>query len=151
MLDIGCNSGLSSLIAAFAASQVLGCDRNPVLIARAKAGKNAVCSARDFSSVCFEVGDFTDFLRDDIDAIVAARVLYHLTDEGVGRLSDFITSREKFTVVVHTRPGRRKGATKVYNGLVDVQDVSQFFSDLGLEMVSEWGAQRQRFMVGLKG
>ena len=148
VLDIGCNAGLNSLIAAFSAKKVIGCDRNDVLVARANAAKDALEEYRTFSNLSFATGDFSRFLTEEVNAIIVARVLYHLTDEGIEKLKRFINSLDDFVLVVHTRPGRKRSATQVYNGLIELEDIEEFFADAGLRLVDSWGAPRHKFIVG---
>jgi SAM-dependent methyltransferase len=150
VLDIGCNSGLSTLVTSFAAKHVVGCDRRKPKIAEAEAGMLALRPHRDFSNVNFRVADFRDCLVRDINAIVAGRILYHIHDDGISCLSDFIKKADSFTAIVHTRVGRKKGATNLYNGCVEINDIVRFYEDAGLSPISDFGWDQHRFIVGIK-
>lgn len=150
VLDIGCNAGLNSLAPSFIASKVIGCDHQPIYISRALAGKEFMERERDMSHVQFEVGDFSHFLTDDLNAIIACRILYHIGDEGVTNLSNFLKPRRDFRILVHTRPGRKTSRTEAFNGLIEVADIRDFLSGLGFRNFKEWGSPRQRVLVAEK-
>lgn len=151
VLDVGCNSGLNSLITAFSAEKVIGCDIIELFISRADAAKRALSRTRDFSNVDFRLGDFRKFLQPEVNGMIAARILYHIADDGVEALKDFISQRDSFTLLVHTRPGRAKVRTTAYNGLIELADLDAFFADTGMKAVGKWGGGSQVFVLATKG
>jgi SAM-dependent methyltransferase len=150
VLDIGCNSGLNTLAISLLAKKVTGCDTDEVYIRRAMAGRDYLGKFRDVANIEFSVGDFSTFLDEEITAIAAGRILYHIGDYNVDRLKEFIKGRSSFAMVVHTRPGRSQSRTTAYNGLIEVADVTAFLHDCGLAVVDEWGTAKQKVLIAKK-
>lgn len=143
VMDIGCNSGIYSLLAARYAHSVVGADPSPKLIKRAQLTKeyfeNTVYSAHN---VRFIEGNFADHIGNGgFDAVIASLVLYHLGDVNIKILSDFLAKSAR-KVLIQARPQRmeaflkhpewgRVSTTKVYNGLYKLEDCLNFIRDCG--------------------
>lgn len=146
VLDIGCNSGIYSLLGARYAKKMLGCDTKEGYIFRAQVAKQYFQnSVYDVSNTKFVVGNFVDYLNDDIDCIIASKVLYHLGDKNILALKNFL-SIGKRKILIQARPQRdisfKKypewgvvSATKIYNGLYKLEDCLDFLRDCGFDSV----------------
>jgi hypothetical protein len=150
VLDMGCNSGLNSLAIALLARKVTACDTVDVYIRRALAGLEYIQHYAQVTNLSFHVGDFSSFLSEDIDAIVAGRILYHIGNTNVLRLGAFISQQDEFVAVIHTRPGRPASRTTLYNGLIEVADVVNFLRDCGMTVEKQFGSATQKVIVALK-
>lgn len=146
VLDIGCNSGLHSLLVSSVAKSVTGCDQQELFINRAKKAKAYLDGNYiQTSSLRFAISDFREQLNPDIDSIIANRILYHLSDESVDFLADFIR-RNVSKMMIQCRPkrdivysGRDICQTKRYNGLYKVHDCVNFLVDCRFTELDVWG------------
>lgn len=144
VLDIGCNSGLYSLLAARHAEAVIGCDLKEGYIARAEAAKAYFAEhVHPVDNVRFVVSKFNDLLTDEVNAIMAAKVLYHLGDENIEDLKRFLSEGKK-KVLIQARPQRAEAfkrhpewyqlsVTKAYNGLYAVEDCLNLLRDCNFD------------------
>jgi ubiquinone/menaquinone biosynthesis C-methylase UbiE len=80
LLDVGCGPGTITMDLAewVAPGEVIGLDRSPVVIARAR----EAAEARELSNLSFEVGDVynLEFEDSSVDVVYAHQVLQHLSD-----------------------------------------------------------------------
>lgn len=144
VLDIGCNSGLYSLLASRYVRSVTGCDVKAGYIARAEAAKKYFREhIHPVDNVRFVLGGFNELLTDEVDAIVVAKVLYHLGDQNIAELREFL-SRGKKSVLIQARPQRAQAfkrhpewhqlsVTKIYNGLYGLEDCLDFLRDCNFD------------------
>jgi SAM-dependent methyltransferase len=105
VLDIGCNSGLYSYVAGYYAKSVIGCDVEQLLIDRARVGQKFFADFYDARKVQFHCGNFVDKMTNEIDAIVAACVLYHIGDDNLIKLMDFLMAKKPM-IILQVRPAR---------------------------------------------
>jgi len=143
LLDIGCNSGLYSCLAGLRAASVLGCDVERVLIERANSAAQYIAPHLPARNVAFRLGSFTDVLDQDFDAVLASLVLYHVGDEALARLAEFLKARKPL-VVLQVRPARAEAfaskpdwkvvsTTLKYGGMYTVEGNLEFLRDCGYE------------------
>jgi 2-polyprenyl-3-methyl-5-hydroxy-6-metoxy-1,4-benzoquinol methylase len=143
VLDLGCNSGVYSCLAAFYSQSVIGADTNPKLIERAQLTNEYFrCRFPDFRQVEFTTNPYHQIIRSgSVDCLLMTLVLYHIGDEQVRVLGDLISQHIK-SVVIQVRPGRRNAfaknpnwksptTTQVYNGLFSIEDTLDFLRDYG--------------------
>jgi SAM-dependent methyltransferase len=105
VLDIGCNSGLYSYVAGYYANSVIGCDLEQLLIDRARVSREFFADFYDTKKVEFHCGNFIDKMTSEIDAIVAACVLYHIGDENLIKLMGFVMVKKPM-IILQIRPAR---------------------------------------------
>lgn len=150
VLDIGCNSGLHSLISSIVANSVVGYDNQELYINRANEAKKIFGQlGHSIKSLNFELNDFTEALGDSgIDAIIAARILYHLGDEKIAILKEYIIKNVN-KMIIQCRPSRDViysardiAQTTVYGGLYKTTDCIQFLEDCGFTEYSVWGCEK---------
>jgi len=149
LLDIGCNSGLYSCLAARSAASVLGCDVEPVLIARARSAAAHLAPHLPAGSIDFRLGSFTDALDGRFDAVLASLVLYHVGDEALARLAQFLKAHKPL-VILQVRPARAEAfaakpewktvsTTQKYGGMYTVEGNLEFLRDCGYENATVHG------------
>jgi len=152
VLEMGCNSGLYTLIMSNYASSVDAIDIDGPNIQRAKAGfdfaqSNGWCA----DNINFECSGIIEFINDraDFDCFVASLVLYYLKDDEVVKLRDYIRKNIN-RIIVQCRPARKKlvennpqyglvSYTSLYNGLYDISDNLNFLHDCGFKDVLVYG------------
>ena len=155
VLDIGCNSGLYSYVAGMYAESVTGCDVEQVLIKRAEEAREFYERYYDTRHVGFYHGNFVAQLHNDIDAVVASLVLYHVGDENLLKLQEFLI-RRKPIVLLQARPGRAEAfkrnpswgilaATTIYNGMYRVEDNLEFLRDCGYDCAEVCGLKDSEY------
>lgn len=146
VLDIGCNSGLHSIVVSSVSNKVIGCDPNEVFIRRARNGlAELIMNGKMKGFVNFYCSDFVELLDRDINGIILARILYHIGDERLSLLMEGLQSKiEK--VLIQCRPGRVSvyqnqdvAVTKKYNGLYRVEDCLSLLGDVGFREARVWG------------
>lgn len=140
VLDIGCNSGVVSMLSAkYGSSKVVGIDKRDYGIKQANAGadswvKKDLLKRRD--NISFYSGNLADNLDlvDQSDFLIMIRVIYHLREEVV-TLFDRIKGREDMIVLVQGNPARRKKAvaekTALGNKLALSPAISSFLESYG--------------------
>jgi SAM-dependent methyltransferase len=145
LLDIGCNSGLHSLVAASVANEVVGCDREELFINRANAAKKALLAANEIKdNVRFVIGDFVDSLDPNINAVLACRILYHIGDDNLEQLMAFTRSNvTRFMIQCRPKrdclyPPNEIAYTKRFNGLYKVADCTTFLEACGFRSICIW-------------
>ena len=144
VLDIGCNSGLYSLLAGAVANRVVGIDGHAEFIeladrARVFFQENMYDVAHvTFHQVTFERLNLVDL---KIDCVLACNVLYHLTDYEIERLASLLESCQK--AFFQMRPRRRLAyerhpdtfyyvsRTTKYGGLYTVGHALEMLQDTG--------------------
>lgn len=141
-IDIGCNSGMYTLLAARFCNSIIGTDTNKSMIERACIAKNYfennIYSAHNTK---FHLGNFADCLNSKINSVIASLVLYHIGDENVKILGNFI-NKNCNKIIIQARPQRDKAFeknkhwmtvsnTKLYNGLYKIEDCLNFLRDNG--------------------
>jgi SAM-dependent methyltransferase len=152
VLEMGCNSGLYTLIMSNYASSVDAIDIDGPSILRAKAGfdfarSNGWCA----DNINFECAGVIEFINDhaDYDCFVASLALYYLNDDAVVKLRDYIRNHIS-RIIVQCRPARKKLVennpqygrvtyTSLYNGLYDLSDNLNFLQDCGFKEVLVYG------------
>lgn len=144
VLDIGCNSGLYSLLAAPYVKSMIGCDVKKGYIDRAEVAKKYFeQNIYSVSNVRFVNANFTELLTSDIDCVIASKVLYHLGDKNIEILKEFLSSGSK-RILIQPRPQRHikfkshpewctVSVTKLYNGLYKVEDCLELLRDCGFD------------------
>lgn len=145
VMEIGCNSGLYTCLAARYAHVVYGIDISESLIKRALLTKDYFDNnLYSVHNVKFFTGNFADYIEIlDVDALIASLVLYHLGDKNIELLSEFI-SKKIHKIIIQTRPQRdiaflkhpewkTVSVTTKYNGLYRIEDCLNFLRDLGFE------------------
>jgi len=143
VLDIGCNSGVYSCLAAFFSESVIGTDTNPKLIERANLTDEYFRDKfSDMKRVEFTADPFDQIISSGrVDSLIMTLVLYHIGDRNVRKLGDLIAEHIE-SVVIQVRPGRRNAfaknpnwksptTTQVYNGLFSIEDTFDFLRDYG--------------------
>jgi 2-polyprenyl-3-methyl-5-hydroxy-6-metoxy-1,4-benzoquinol methylase len=155
VLDIGCNSGLYSCLAATTAKSVLGCDVEPVLIERARSAAKYFQPLIGSDNVEFRQGSFIEVLDHQFDAIVASLVLYHIGDMALDLLGQYLKAHKPM-VILQARPERAKAflanpdwqtvsTTTKYNGMYTVESNLEFLRDCGYESASVYGMNSTLF------
>lgn len=155
VLDIGCNSGLYSYFAGIFAKSVLGCDLEKLLVDRAVSARPFFNSIFDTSSIEFYQGNFVNKLTPEVSGIIAACVLYHVGDENLQILMEFLTAN-KPTVVLQVRPSRGEvflmnpdwgcvSNTKLFNGMFRIEDNLNFLRTCGYDNVRVVGLNTTSF------
>lgn len=156
LLDIGCNSGLYSCLSARVAASVLGCDVEPVLIARARAAAAHLAPHLPAGCVDFKHGSFVDALGGGrFDAVLASLVLYHVGDEALASLAAFLKARKPL-VILQVRPARAEAfaakpewktvsTTQKYGGMYTVEGNLEFLRDCGYENATVHGMRSTLF------
>jgi len=115
VLDLGCNSGVVSLLSAkHGASKVIGVDKRSDPIRQANIGadswvKKSLLASRD--NISFYNGNLANNLDlvDQSDFLIMIRVIYHLREE-VATLFDRIKDRDDMIILVQGNPARSKKA-----------------------------------------
>lgn len=155
MLDIGCNSGLYSCLASSYAHSVVGCDVEPILVRRAERSKAYFQSLGYCNNVLFKTGSFTDILQSEFDGVLASLVLYHVGDEDLSILAEYL-KRHRPLVVLQIRPRRLEAfekhpewkiaaATRKYGGMFATESNFEFLRDCGYESIYVRGLQSTSF------
>jgi cyclopropane fatty-acyl-phospholipid synthase-like methyltransferase len=142
VLDIGCNAGLVSLVAARAgACEVTGIDRRSIYLNQAKEmlehwrGKGFLSPD---ASVTFVEADLRDRpeLIDAHDVFVMIRVIYHLKEK-VADLFDRLNDREDAVLIIQGNEARRDKAEAAPgpfgNKLALAENILAFLDDRGFE------------------
>jgi len=149
VIDIGCNSGIHSIVSSLVAKNVTGYDVEELFINRARSAavalKNAYNSQGELN---FELDDFTRGLKGkQFNAVIAARILYHVGDEKIEILKSYCTENVE-KIIIQCRPCRDKiyssgqvARTTLYGGLYKVRDCIQFIEDCGFTEYSVWGLE----------
>ena len=155
VLDIGCNSGFYSYITGMYAKSVLGCDVEPVLIQRCEQARPVFNQMYDTSRVKFIYGNFASQLRNDINGVMASLVLYHVGNDNLLALRDFLR-KNKPVILLQARPMRAEAfrnnpswgivaATTLYNGMFLVEDNLDFLRDCGYDSAEVYGLNSTEF------
>ena len=155
VLDIGCNSGMYSYSLGACAKSVIGCDVEPVLIKRANEARAFFDRMYDTKTVQFHHGNFVDKLDNEIDGVIASLVLYHVGDENLLALKNFLTERKPH-VLLQARPMRAEAfknspswgilsATTMYGGMYLIEDNLNFLRDCGYNSVEVTGLTESLF------
>jgi len=155
LLDIGCNSGLYSCLAARGAKSVVGCDVEPVLIGRAKSAAEYFAPTLAGAEIEFRLGSFTEVLDRPFDAVLASLVLYHIGDEALQRLADYLKVHKPL-VVLQVRPARAQAfasqpqwktvsTTQKYGGMYTMESNLEFLRDCGYEDATVHGMSSTLF------
>ena len=143
VMDIGSNAGLYSLLAARHAASVIGVDPSEPLVRRAEAARNYFeDNAYSVHNARFQCANFADVILDaKVDAVIASLVLYHLGDENISVLKDYLATQCS-KVLIQCRPERMEAfkrhpewgkvsTTTVYNGLYKIEDCLELLRDCG--------------------
>jgi hypothetical protein len=157
VLEIGCNTGIYSLVISNFSSHVHAVDINNENIVRARLGMSYALK-NGF------IRDNITFYRDSVvnmivnngsnyNTCIATLVLYYLSDGELLQLMSFIKNSIK-TLIIQCRPDRDKmvdgkedqfgkaSYTSLYNGLFKLNDNVDFFRDLGFEGIEIFGMSR---------
>jgi SAM-dependent methyltransferase len=144
VLDVGCNSGIYSLMLGSIAPYVHGIDINEPFIRLAQIAKNHFQrNVHDMSHVTFEQTGFYNFkpAKHAFDAVLACNVLYHLGDEEIKILEQILKGCRK--AMFQMRPRRQMAYEKakekffyvsrnsVCGGLYTVGHAVDFLQGLG--------------------
>lgn len=149
VLDIGCNSGLYTYLAGFVANHVTGVDVEQPLIDRAERARPLFISQGLTGPVDFASGTFTNYLHPGISGIIAACVLYHVGDDYLRYLQDFLRQHRP-KMIIQTRPGRAEAfrlnpswgvlaTTAAYEGMFTIESNLAFLADAGYDRVEVVG------------
>jgi 2-polyprenyl-3-methyl-5-hydroxy-6-metoxy-1,4-benzoquinol methylase len=145
MIDLGCNFGLYSLLAARFAAQVVGIDINQEFIDIANRSKELLIGVGfAFDNVVFSRRFVSSLRRGEFNSMLLACVLYHLSDKEVAYLQSYI-SENCTRVVVQCRPDRDKhfssgkiveyaSANNQYGALYRPEDASEFLRKAGMSV-----------------
>ena len=155
VLDIGCNSGFYSYITGMYAKSVIGCDVEPVLIQRCEQARPVFNKIYDTSRVKFIYGNFASQLSGAIDGVMASLVLYHVGNDNLIALRDFLR-KNKPVILLQARPMRAEAfrknpswgivaATTLYNGMFLVEDNLDFLRDCGYDSAEVYGLNSTEF------
>lgn len=155
VVDIGCNSGLYSYLTGCYATGVVGCDVEPVLIRRAEDARPFYERHIGANDVRFHLGNFVDELKDDVTGIMASLVLYHVGNDNLLALKEFLT-RKRPLVILQARPMRAEAfrknpewgvvsATTLHNGLYLIEDNLEFLRDCGYDSAEVFGMTESLF------
>jgi SAM-dependent methyltransferase len=155
VVDIGCNSGLYSYLTGCYATKVIGCDVEHILIRRAEDARPFYEARVGTNDVRFHLGNFVDELKDDVTGIMASLVLYHIGNENLLALKEFLT-RTRPLVILQTRPMRAEAfrkspewgvvsATTLYNGMYLMEDNLEFLRDCGYDSAELFGMTESLF------
>jgi len=155
VIDIGCNSGLYSYLMGNVADSVLGCDIDQQFLNRSECVRSYFDTCYDTRNVSFFHGNFADKLTPNITGILACCVLYHIGDDNVTKLVEFL-SNSNATIIIQSRPQRGEAFkknpnwgvvsnTKLYNGIYTMESNLDFLRACGYEKVEVIGLQSTKF------
>lgn len=155
VIDIGCNSGLYSYLMGRVAESVLGCDIDEQFLHRSKCVRVYFNEHYSTKNVDFFCGNFADKLSSDITGILACCVLYHIGDDNVRKLKEFLND-ESATIILQSRPQRGEAfkknpnwgsvsRTKLYSGLYTIESNLDFLRACGYERAQIFGMQSSKF------
>jgi len=143
VIDIGCSSGMNTLLAGRYSHSVIGVDPSEQLIKRALLAKKYFDDhVYSVHNVKFLNGNFSDYINKlNVDAVLASLVLYHLEDSNIEILSNFLKATAK-KILIQARPQRMEAfkshpewgvvsTTTLYNGLYKTEDCLNFIRDCG--------------------
>lgn len=155
VIDIGCNAGLYSYLMGNVAKSVLGCDIDEQFLHRSRSIRPYFDQHYNTKNVDFFCGNFADKLTSDIDGILACCVLYHVGDNNIKRLVEFLND-ESATIILQSRPQRGEAFkknpswgsvsnTKTYDGIYTVESNLDFLRECGYERAQVIGMQSSKF------
>ena len=156
IVEIGCNSGLFSCLVSNVANSIYSVDIDNGNILRSKITfdyffSKGLCK----NNITFKCGNIVDLFPkiSDSNCLIATCVLYHLRDNELCVLIDFIKQHIK-TLIVQCRPERRKlvengilnnvSNLKMYNGLYDLPDNVNFIRDCGFVDITILGVSESK-------
>lgn len=152
VLEIGCNSGLYTLMISNYASSIDAIDIDYANVQRALAGfRFARSNGWCLNNINFECARATEFLanHEEYDCLVAALVLYYFKDDEIMMIKDYI-QKNISRLIIQCRPARRKlvennpqygrvSYTSLYGGMYDIAGNLQFINDCGFRDVRIFG------------
>ena len=138
LLDIGCNSGLLSVVSSQRFNRIIGTDFNKVFFKRAKRTKDIFKDLGfQLDNVKFNNMYFSDYIAsgrasfDNINAVLACQVLYHMDNKDIELLIDLFKSC--YLVVIETNLKRPRTNNKY--ALITVEKIKDFLIDVGFNNI----------------
>ena len=136
VLDVGCNAGIYGWHIIQVANSYVGLEQNPVYAAQAQETLSGKCAIVNST--------FKDFPKDteNINALFLGLVLYHLCDEEVEMMREYI---KKMDVVVVLNRAKKRSTIKNKYKLNKLKSVLKLLG--GYKCKIDWTADKHAYIV----